>query len=123
MKPDRTSIERFDGLFAAHFDAVRAYAWRRDPSNADDVAAETFLVAWRRLEDVPTDALPWLIGVARNVRLNVLRAERRRTALGARLAERSAPALVESTTGTGAPKLSVVPPASAAAVGAAFGIV
>jgi RNA polymerase sigma-70 factor (ECF subfamily) len=95
MKRDRTSIERFDGLFAAHFDAVRAYAWRRDPSNADDVAAETFLVAWRRLDDVPADALPWLIGVARNVRLNVLRAERRRTALSARLAARSAHPLVE----------------------------
>jgi RNA polymerase sigma-70 factor, ECF subfamily len=77
--------ERFDRLFAAHFDAVRAYAWRRDPSTADDVAAETFLVAWRRLDAVPADSLPWLIGVARKVRLNVLRAERRRAALDARL--------------------------------------
>jgi RNA polymerase sigma-70 factor (ECF subfamily) len=86
METDQTRTERFDRLFAAHFDAVRAYAWRRDPATADDVAAETFLVAWRRLDDVPADSLPWLIGVARHVRLNALRGERRRAALDARLA-------------------------------------
>lgn len=44
------------------------YALRRtDPEEARDVAAETFTVAWRRLEDVPPgdDALPWLLGTAR----------------------------------------------------------
>jgi RNA polymerase sigma-70 factor, ECF subfamily len=70
---------RFNGLFDAHYSALRAYAWRRDPSSADDVVAETFVVAWRRLDDVPADALPWLIGVARKVRMNMLRAERRRS--------------------------------------------
>src|SRR3954452_14655936 len=69
---------RFNGLFDAHYSAVRAYAWRRDPSNADDVVAETFLVAWRRLDDVPADSLPWLLGVARHVRLSRWRAARRR---------------------------------------------
>lgn len=69
---------RFDRLFTAHYDAVRRYAWRRAPSLADDVAAETFLVAWRRLDDVPDEPLPWLIGVARNVLLNMSRSERRR---------------------------------------------
>jgi RNA polymerase sigma-70 factor (ECF subfamily) len=34
---------------------------------APDVVAETFLVAWRRLDDVPADPLPWLYGVARRV--------------------------------------------------------
>src|SRR4051794_22007374 len=71
----------FAALFEAHLDAVRAYAWRRDPATADDVVAETFLVAWRRLGDVPDEALPWLIGVARNVRRNELRSGRRRSAL------------------------------------------
>jgi RNA polymerase sigma-70 factor (ECF subfamily) len=56
---------------------VRRYAWRRDPEIADDVAAETFVVAWRRLDEVPEDARPWLIGVARNVRLNIRRSQRR----------------------------------------------
>src|SRR3954447_23232700 len=88
--PDRET--RFSALFEAHFDAVRAYAWRRDAASADDVAAETFLVAWRRLDSVPADALPWLFGVARNVRLNVLRGERRRAALERRLSVEATPA-------------------------------
>jgi RNA polymerase sigma-70 factor (ECF subfamily) len=94
---------RFNGLFDAHYSTVRAYAWRRDPSSADDVVAETFLVAWRRLEDVPADSLPWLIGVARNVRLNMLRGERRRSdredRAGARAPEPSTADLVLGTLG------------------------
>ncbi len=70
--------ERFTRLFDAHYSAVRAYAWRRDPDGADDVVAETFTIAWQRLDGVPDEALPWLIGVARNVRLNHERGERRR---------------------------------------------
>jgi RNA polymerase sigma factor (sigma-70 family) len=69
---------RFDQLYDAHYDVVRRYAWRRAPSLADDVVAETFLVLWRRLDDAPDEALPWLIGVARNVLLNMSRGERRR---------------------------------------------
>ena len=69
----------FNALYDAHYSAVRAYAWRRAPAFADDVVAETFLVAWKRLEDVPADAaLPWLLGVARNAHLNPVRGERRR---------------------------------------------
>jgi RNA polymerase sigma-70 factor (ECF subfamily) len=47
--------------------------------------AETFLVAWRRLEDVPADARPWLLGVARKVLATQLRALRRREELRSRL--------------------------------------
>jgi RNA polymerase sigma-70 factor (ECF subfamily) len=101
METAPTRTERFDRLFEAHFDAVRAYAWRRDPATADDVAAETFLVAWRRLEDIPADSLPWLIGVARNIRLNVLRGQRRRAALDARLAGTATPAPVEHESPSG----------------------
>lgn len=72
---------RFIRLHDEHFETVRRYAWRRDPATADDVAAETFVVAWRRLDDVPEDAGPWLIGVARNVRLNLLRSQRRQESL------------------------------------------
>ena len=64
MPPDERET-RFEALFDAHREAVRAYMWRRDPELADDVTAETFLVAWRRLADVPAEPLPWLIGVAR----------------------------------------------------------
>jgi RNA polymerase sigma factor (sigma-70 family) len=76
---------RFNRLYAEHFEAVRRYAWRREPSLADDVVSETFLTAWRRLEDVPAAPRPWLIGIARNVRLNLRRGSRRQQAVAGRM--------------------------------------
>lgn len=71
--------------------AILAYALRRveDPEDAADVVAETFLVAWRRLDEVPLGdgGRLWLYAVARRVIANLHRAERRRTRLGQRLAE------------------------------------
>lgn len=59
---------RFEALFREHHSAVRAYARRRVPSEAvDDIVSETFLVVWRRLDQVPEPALPWLLTIARNV--------------------------------------------------------
>lgn len=81
-------MARFRALFVAHFGAVRRYAHHRGltEGRADDVVAETFLVAWRRRDDVPTDdALPWLLAVARNVWLNQRRSDRRRYAFVRRL--------------------------------------
>jgi RNA polymerase sigma-70 factor (ECF subfamily) len=79
---------RFRELFEAAFGAVRRYVHHRGVTGgaADDVVAETFLVAWRRLDDVPQDdPLPWLLAVARNVCLNQRRADRRRLAFLQRL--------------------------------------
>ncbi len=60
---------RFEGLFRDHHVAVVAYVRRRAPQDAvDDIVGETFLVAWRRLDCVPGEELPWLLAVARNVR-------------------------------------------------------
>jgi RNA polymerase sigma-70 factor, ECF subfamily len=85
--------ERFEDLFREHYAAVRGYALRRAPGDvAQEVVAETFLVAWRRLDDVPDDALPWLFGVARRVLANQRRSERRSVALERRLAEAEAAA-------------------------------
>jgi RNA polymerase sigma-70 factor (ECF subfamily) len=53
--------------------------------SAEDVLADAFLVAWRRLDTVPEDAFPWLIAVARRTLANHLRAQRRRNALTERL--------------------------------------
>jgi RNA polymerase sigma-70 factor (ECF subfamily) len=86
MPEPRSQEAHFNGLYERYFDAVRAYAWRRAPGLADEIVAETFLVAWRRLPEVPDDALPWLIGVARNVRSNLRRSDRRQDALAQRLA-------------------------------------
>jgi RNA polymerase sigma-70 factor (ECF subfamily) len=88
--PDEHSRDaRFEDLFRDHVQAVHRYALRRDPAGADDIVAETFAVAWRRLDDVPGGAaeLPWLLGVARRVCANALRGERRRAALAQRVAE------------------------------------
>jgi RNA polymerase sigma factor (sigma-70 family) len=88
-----TRAERFEALFRAHYPAVRAYALRRAPDDvAQDVAAEAFLVAWRRLDDVPADALPWLYGVTRRVLANERRSAGRRAALAERAAETAVPA-------------------------------
>jgi RNA polymerase sigma-70 factor (ECF subfamily) len=82
-----------------HGREILAYALRRtsDPEDAADLVAETFLVAWRRLEDVPPDsqARLWLYGVARRTRANQRRGERRRERLGERLRADLAPALAE----------------------------
>ena len=81
---DRRGV--FEELFAAHYWAVRGYVLRRAPTaSAEDVIAETFLTAWRRLDSLGDDPLPWLFGVARRVMANQQRADRRRGALAARL--------------------------------------
>jgi RNA polymerase sigma-70 factor (ECF subfamily) len=60
---------RFTDLFAETYPAVVRFVERRvPPSHAEDVAAEVFLVLWRRLDDIPADAedaRAWLFGVAR----------------------------------------------------------
>jgi RNA polymerase sigma-70 factor, ECF subfamily len=90
--PDDEREARFTALFDAHRDAVRAYLWRRDPELADDITADTFLVCWRRLDAVPAEPLPWLLGVARNIRLNQRRGARRRGRLEHRLRSEPTPA-------------------------------
>jgi RNA polymerase sigma-70 factor (ECF subfamily) len=60
--------QRFSELYGALYGCVRAYAARRVGADAaDEVAAETFTIAWRRFEAIPAEPLPWLYGVARNV--------------------------------------------------------
>lgn len=79
--------QRFEELWAQYAGAVLRYAARRVPaSDVDDVVADTFVVAWRRIESVPDPALPWLLGVARGVAANTTRSANRRTALHVRLA-------------------------------------
>ena len=86
--PDARRL-RFEEVFAAHREAVLGYLRRRTDSGHDaaDLLADTFLVAWRRLDDVPLDpqTRPWLYGVARRVLANHRRGEGRRHALATKL--------------------------------------
>jgi RNA polymerase sigma-70 factor (ECF subfamily) len=52
---------RFERLFAHAYEPLQRYVRRRaDAAVVDDVVAETLLVVWRRLDDVPADAeLSW----------------------------------------------------------------
>lgn len=80
--PEAQASARFRVLFGAHYVALLGYALRRVTIREDaaDVVADTFLVAWRRLPDVPSAAeeRPWLYGVARAVLANHRRGEIRR---------------------------------------------
>lgn len=80
---------RFRELYESHHRAIVAYFLRRmSPEAAYDAAEDVFVVAWRRLDQVPTGhrALPWLYGVAHRVLAN----HRRRVARATRLTERVA---------------------------------
>jgi RNA polymerase sigma factor (sigma-70 family) len=80
--------EEFRRLYESCYRHICAYARRRvDEADADDAVAETFLVAWRRLEAIPQGdlALAWLYGVARRVLSQQHRGGRRRDRLIARL--------------------------------------
>jgi RNA polymerase sigma-70 factor (ECF subfamily) len=77
---------RFDALYREQAGEVRRYVRRRwDAQSADDVVADVFVVAWRRLADVPDDPLPWLLGVARRVLANRRRGDARDQALRGRI--------------------------------------
>ena len=87
MGHERTARERFERVFDEHFRSVSAYALRRaSHADAEEVVAETFLVAWRRVDEVPRDPKPWLLGIARRVLANQRRAAGRRETLRARVA-------------------------------------
>lgn len=85
--------DRFAALTERVGEPLRRYAVRRtDAETAQDVLAETFLVLWRRLDDVPgDDPLPWCYAVARGCLSNARRASRRQLRLVDRLARQPAP--------------------------------
>jgi RNA polymerase sigma-70 factor (ECF subfamily) len=84
---------RFEVLARASYAPLRSYLARRaDPAAVDDVLADTLLVMWRRLDDIPADAvLPWCYGTARRCLANARRAETRHRGLLRRLAAQPNP--------------------------------
>jgi RNA polymerase sigma factor (sigma-70 family) len=77
----------FECCFRDNYAAILAFAIRRVPDRgaAEDAAAETFAVAWRRRELIPAEPLPWLYGIALRVIANQRRSTRRRRRLNDRL--------------------------------------
>jgi RNA polymerase sigma-70 factor (ECF subfamily) len=82
-------VARFEAAFEQHHRAVLAFALRRTPNEADaeDAVAETFAVAWRRVDRLPEPeaAFPWLLATARRILANQHRGTGRRLRLGLRL--------------------------------------
>jgi RNA polymerase sigma-70 factor (ECF subfamily) len=70
-------------MFQEPYESVLRYAWRRvGPTDAPDVAAETFEIAWEKYDRFPRDRpLPWLYVTARNLTLNLTRKGERRDGL------------------------------------------
>jgi RNA polymerase sigma-70 factor (ECF subfamily) len=92
---DDARRERFESLAVTLIEPLRRYLARRaDPTTADDVLAETLLVCWRRLEELPGDPLPWAYRVAANCLANARRGVRRQERLAAKVAVVDPPASV-----------------------------
>lgn len=76
--------QRFEELYRVTYPDIVAYCRRRlPPDTVDDVVATTFLVAWRRIEDVldADSSLAWLYGVAYKIVGNHIRGRNRLRAL------------------------------------------
>jgi RNA polymerase sigma-70 factor (ECF subfamily) len=85
--------EAFAAIFERHFDEILRYLRRRFPAEAEELAAETFVVAfdcresYRALGD---SARPWLYGIASNLLYKRRRREARSLRAYARSAGRAA---------------------------------
>ena len=79
--------KRFADLYDRYYRNILRYALQHAESGAaEDVASEVFLIAWRQMPDVPEPALPWLLGVARDLLRQHAGAGRRRRLLATRIA-------------------------------------
>ncbi len=78
---------RFEAVAPELIEPLRRFLARRtDPATADDVLADTLLVCWRRLDDLPAEPLPWAYGVARHCLANAERGARRQSRVAAKIA-------------------------------------
>ncbi len=80
------AMQRFTALYDSHHRQVFGYAVSRAGRQAaDEIVSDTFLVAWRRFADLPDPALPWLLGVSRNLIREQFRQSARQESLAAEL--------------------------------------
>jgi len=79
---------RFSEIYRRYGKLIHAYCARRtDGSHVPDAVAETFIVAWRKIDQIPEGdaALPWLYGVAYRVLSHQWRFKARNRRLSERL--------------------------------------
>jgi RNA polymerase sigma-70 factor (ECF subfamily) len=83
-----TAEDRFRLLYERHVDDLERFVRRRiHDAEVRDVVTDVFMVAWRRIADVPDDPLPWLYRTAALVLANQIRGLTRRSRLTARVAD------------------------------------
>lgn len=82
-----TAEERLRALWEDYSGRVLAYAIRRlgSTDTAEDIVSETFIIAWRKIDEIPKEPLPWLLGTARRVLAHYYRARRSQAALQSKL--------------------------------------
>lgn len=88
MTSQTADRSQFETIWREHRHQVLAYCLRRASSaDAEDACAETFLVVWRRIDEIPPapKTLLSLYGIARNVLSNQRRAFHRRGRLHTKL--------------------------------------
>ena len=94
---------RFEAVAGEVYEPLQRYLRRRAPiDDAEEAFGDALLTIWRRIDDVPSEAvLPWCYGVAKRALANRRRATGRRLRLADRLAAEP------SATRTGDPSDSV----------------
>lgn len=95
---DQDAAARFTAVYDQTRPRVYAFAVSHAGRDlADEIVSEVYLVAWRRLADIPRPELPWLLAVARNVAASQFRAAVRQRSIAAEL--RAWTTAAELTTG------------------------
>jgi RNA polymerase sigma-70 factor (ECF subfamily) len=77
VKREEAIVEDFSAVYRECYPRVLAYAASHaGAQRAEDITSETFTIAWRKLDQMPSNALPWLLGIARNLVLAARRQTR-----------------------------------------------
>ena len=96
-KQDAGDVQRFTVLYTEHHSHIRDFARRRVGSDlAQEIVAETFLVAWRRIDDTPDAPKAWLYRIALYEIANLRRRQASALRLHNALCERRTSAETES---------------------------
>jgi RNA polymerase sigma-70 factor (ECF subfamily) len=105
-RAEQADRARFEALYRETRVAILAYLVRRtaSPEDAADLLSEVYVIAWRRIRDVPRgdEARLWLFGVARRVVASHRRHARKATQLAAAL-EQTLAVLPDVLSSTNAP--------------------